>query len=38
MADHPYLFGNALVCGDNIDVLRELPDAGAAATAQGSVR
>ena len=26
MADHPYLSGNALVCGDNIDVLRELPD------------
>ena len=26
MADHPYLAGNALVCGDNIDVLRELPD------------
>ena len=25
MADHPYLSGNALVCGDNIDVLRELP-------------
>ena len=27
MADHRYLSGNALVCGDNIDVLRELPDA-----------
>ena len=26
MADHPYLSGNALVCGDNIDALRELPD------------
>ena len=23
---HPYLSGNALVCGDNMDVLRELPD------------
>ena len=23
---HPYLSGNALVCGDNIDVLKELPD------------
>ena len=26
MTDHRYLSGNALVCGDNIDVLRELPD------------
>ena len=26
MADHPYLSGNALVCGDNLDILRELPD------------
>ena len=26
MADHPYLSGNALVCADNIDALRELPD------------
>ncbi len=26
MPGHPYLSGNALVCGDNIDVLRELPD------------
>ena len=26
MADHPYLAGNALVCADNIDALRELPD------------
>ena len=26
MADHPYLVGNALVCGDNMDTLRELPD------------
>ena len=26
MADHRYLSGNALVCGDNIDALRELPD------------
>lgn len=25
-ASHPYLSGNAIVCGDNIDVLRELPD------------
>ena len=23
---HPYLSGNALVCGDNLDILRELPD------------
>ena len=23
---HPYLAGNALVCGDNLDILRELPD------------
>ncbi len=23
---HPYMAGNALVCGDNLDVLRELPD------------
>ena len=23
---HRYLSGNALVCGDNLDVLRELPD------------
>ena len=26
MADHRYLSGNALVCGDNLDVLRQLPD------------
>ena len=26
MADRSYLSGNALVCGDNIDVLGELPD------------
>ena len=26
MTDHRYLSGNALVCGDNIDVLGELPD------------
>ena len=25
MADHPYLSGNALVCGDNLDVLKDLP-------------
>ena len=24
---HPYLSGNALVCGDNLDILKELPDA-----------
>ncbi len=23
---HPYLSGNALVCGDNLDILKELPD------------
>ena len=23
---NPYLAGNALVCGDNLDILRELPD------------
>ena len=23
---HPYVSGNALVCGDNLDILRELPD------------
>ena len=23
---HPYLSGNALVCGDNLDILRDLPD------------
>ena len=23
---HPYLSGNAFVCGDNLDILRELPD------------
>ena len=23
---HKYLTGNALVCGDNLDVLKELPD------------
>ena len=23
---HPYLAGNAPVCGDNLDILRELPD------------
>ena len=23
---HPYLSGNTLVCGDNMDVLKELPD------------
>ncbi len=26
MTDHPYLSGNALVCDDNINALRELPD------------
>ncbi len=26
MADHPYLSGNALVCDDNINALRELPE------------
>ena len=26
MADHRYLSGNALVCGDCLDVMRELPD------------
>ena len=26
MADHRYLSGNALVCGDNLDILKELPD------------
>ena len=25
MADHRYLSGNALVCGDNLDILKELP-------------
>ena len=23
---HPYIAGNALVCGDNLDIMRELPD------------
>ena len=26
MTDHPYLSGNALVCGDNLDILKELPE------------
>ncbi len=26
MAEHRYLAGNALVCGDNYAALRELPD------------
>ena len=25
-SSHPYLSGNALVCADNMDVLRDLPD------------
>ena len=25
-SEHKYLAGNALVCGDNLDILRELPD------------
>lgn len=24
--EHPYLSGNAIVCADNMDVLRDLPD------------